>query len=504
MKKRKAGGRVIFTSAVLLMLVVAAAWTLTAKGQKKEEPVAAEVNKQEVPAKPEVQTPEPEEPKTEEPPADESEEERKARELENFVTDYTSRPLLNTTPVKCLTMQAGTTASEVRFNWLSPDGQAGQVVWYNTETQESRTIDAQCQASATMQGYYVNKAEVTDLDLGVTYTYRVGNESGGWSPEYEYQVPKTEGNNFTFLFTSDAQIGQSQNDAMQVTIDTWDKVLTRLTEYVPEALFMIHGGDQVAEFGDLEQYDGFLDHLALYKIPLVPVVGNHDVATEEGAESTGFPVGPYFYEHFNVPNRSEVYGNSKYDKDGDYWFVRKNTLFVVLNSSTQQFISEHEEEVDRFIAAHPEVTWKVLIQHYPAYSGVQHNREKINDGITVSMLRMGQNFDFDLILAGHDHVYSRSAFVNKDRSVHSEYDYASGSTVENPEGVMFVTAGTASGCMYGEPSLEEPLVVVGENQVPTAVKIDVTDTEMHITAYEVDTWTVFDEYTIRKEPQEEE
>ena len=42
-------------------------------------------------------------------------------------------------------------------------------------------------------------------------------------------------------------------------------------------------------------------------------------------------------------------------------------------------------------------------------------------------------------------------------------------------------------------------MVVGENEVPTAVKIDVSDTEMHITAYEVDSWTVFDEYTIRKE-----
>ena len=155
--------------------------------------------------------------------------------------------------------------------------------------------------------------------------------------------------------------------------------------------------------------------------------------------------------------------------------------------------------MDRFIAANPEVTWRVLIQHYPAYSGVEHNREKINEGITNSMIRMGEIFDFDLILAGHDHVYSRSAFVARSGDVYSDYDYASGSTAVNPEGVMFVTAGTASGCMYGLPALADPLVVVGENEVPTAVKIDVSDTEMHITAYEMDSWTIFDEYTIRKE-----
>ena len=41
MGKRRASGRAIFTSAVLLILVAAAAWTLKARGQKQEEPVTA-------------------------------------------------------------------------------------------------------------------------------------------------------------------------------------------------------------------------------------------------------------------------------------------------------------------------------------------------------------------------------------------------------------------------------------------------------------------------------
>ena len=123
--------------------------------------------------------------------------------------------------------------------------------------------------------------------------------------------------------TSDAEIGIDQNNEMQVTIDDWDKVVTRLTNYVPEAQFLIHAGDQVGEFGDAEEYAGFLDHLGLYKIPLVPVVGNHDVANEDMVEELGYPAGPYFYEHFNVPNRSEEYGYSDGDKNGDYYFIRE-------------------------------------------------------------------------------------------------------------------------------------------------------------------------------------
>lgn len=70
---------------------------------------------------------------------------------------------------------------------------------------------------------------------------------------------------------SDAEIGQDEKNDVQVTINDWDKVVTRLTDYVPEAQFLVHTGDQVSRFGDAEEYSGFLDHLGLYKIPLAPV-----------------------------------------------------------------------------------------------------------------------------------------------------------------------------------------------------------------------------------------
>ena len=64
MGKRRASGRAIFTSAVLLILVAAAAWTLKARGQKQEEPVTAEAEVPEPVRQPEAEKPpQPEEPK---------------------------------------------------------------------------------------------------------------------------------------------------------------------------------------------------------------------------------------------------------------------------------------------------------------------------------------------------------------------------------------------------------------------------------------------------------
>lgn len=82
----------------------------------------------------------------------------------------------------------------------------------------------------------------------------------------------------------------------------------------------------MADFGCEKHYRLFLDHLPLYRIALAPVVGNHDVANSYTTEEYGRPGNTYFYDHFNVPNRSEM-GQSESDKDGNYYFIRNDVLF---------------------------------------------------------------------------------------------------------------------------------------------------------------------------------
>ena len=517
MKKRNKGGRALFTSAVLLLLVIAAAWALKARSeanaaaeaaaqQAAEEAAQAEQEAQEA-AEAQQAAEEAAEAQAEQEAAEQAAEEQAAsdetaraeQERASFTTDYESAPLLNTTPIKYLSLNVGATEDEIRLNWMSPSASAGQVSWYTVQNGEFQTVTAECAASATMPGYYVNKATVTGLQPGMTYAYKVGNDAGGWSPEYRYTVPDVNTDEgFTFLVTSDAEIGIDQNNEMQVTIDDWDKVVTRLTNYVPEAQFLIHAGDQVGEFGDPEEYAGFLDHLGLYKIPLVPVVGNHDVANEDMVEELGYPAGPYFYEHFNVPNRSEEYGYSDGDKNGDYYFIRGDVLFIVLNSCTSQMTDIHEQYVPQVIAEHPDTKWRIIIQHYPAYSSIGKYQEEMDPWIRNSLAYICEDNDIDLVISGHDAAYSRSAFTNRKCEPNEGYDYSSGATAVNPEGTMHVTCSTASGSIYREVAPNSNLVVEGQPHVPMALRFDVTDTELHLRAYLVDSWTVYDEYTIQK------
>ena len=187
MKKRNKGGRALFTSAVLLLLVIAAAWALKARSeanaaaeaaaqQAAEEAAQAEQEAQEA-AEAQQAAEEAAEAQAEQEAAEQAAEEQAAsdetaraeQEKASFTTDYESAPLLNTTPIKYLSLNVGATEDEIRLNWMSPSASAGQVSWYTVQNGELQTVTAECAASATMPGYYVNKATVTGLQPGMTY-----------------------------------------------------------------------------------------------------------------------------------------------------------------------------------------------------------------------------------------------------------------------------------------------------------------------------------------------
>ena len=170
----------------------------------------------------------------------------------------------------------------------------------------------------------------------------------------------------------------------------------------------------------------------------------------------------------------------------------------MLNSCTSQMTDIHEQYVPQVIAEHPDTKWRIIIQHYPAYSSIGKYQEEMDPWIRNSLAYICEDNDIDLVISGHDAAYSRSAFTNRKCEPYEGYDYSSGATAVNPEGTMHVTCSTASGSIYREVAPNSNLVVEGQPHVPMALRFDVTDTELHLRAYLVDSWTVYDEYTIQK------
>lgn len=499
MRRRRTRARFTITAVTLLVLVTMFAWTLKHRERNVDEPPVAQETEIPQTSQSDTEPKEDLEAETVQVEADipETEEEKepdvedKDPEIDmraSFVTDYTSAPLLNTTQIKYLTIQQGGQPGEVRLNWFSPSSSKGQVVLYNVNTGESQTYDASVGASATEAGLFYHKAAITGLQENTTYAYKVGDKNG-WSPEYKFSTQSFSGD-FTFLVTSDAQIGQSEMEVMQETVDRWDKVVTRLKKLVPESAFLVHLGDQVAGYNDTEQYRGFFEHLALYQTPMVPIVGNHDI------DSWNSGGGPWFYERYNVPNRSKI-GCNWADTDGDYWFRYGNVLFMVLNSNTVYGPEAHAEFVDQVCAENPDATWKIIMVHHSAYSSVEKYQFEA-ENCREHYAYLAETYDIDLFFSGHDHAYTRTALMNGWCEPLGDYDYSSGTVLADPQGALYVNCSTASGCLY-QPLYENYAAVVqAQPEAPTAIRVDVTDHTLKLTAYLVDSWEVFDEITLQK------
>lgn len=497
MRRKRTNIRFAFTASILVVLAVIFAVTLKYKKREANfdvmEPSVEQDRDVAQTTEPEPNQKAPEavqgQPEPEETARAVSEEEIEAQRA-SFVSDYESAPLLSTTPIKYLTMEVGGAPGEVAFNWFSPSGAGGKAVLCDTATGETQTIAAQTAASVTEPGFYYNKARVSGLKEYTDYTYKVGNDAG-WSPEYSFSTKNFSGD-FTFLVVSDAQIGQAQTEGQEETADRWDKVVTRLTRYVPNAVFMAHLGDQVAGYNDPGNYMGFFSHLGLYKIPLAPVVGNHDV---DNWESGG---GPWFYERYYVPNRS-TYGCNWADTDGDYWFRYGNALFMVLNTDTVYGNTSHDDFVKEACDANPDAKWRIIMEHYPGYSSVE-KYAGVSESVRGPFAYIAEHWDIDLFLNGHDHAYTRTAIMNGSCETLQEYDYETGAVAKNPAGALYVTCGTASGCIYQPVTTDNYAAVMqGQPEVPTAIQVDVGENTLKITTYLVDSWQVYDEYTLEKD-----
>ena len=100
---------------------------------------------------------------------------------------------------------------------------------------------------------------------------------------------------------------------------------------------------------------------------------------------------------------------------------------------------------------------------------------------------MFDKYDIDLVLSGHDHIYTRSALMRGNEKVKSG-------------GTLYIEANTASGCNYdGQPDktpwYAEKCIQL---RTPTYVLLNFSKGRISIKALRSDTNEIFDSYELTK------
>ena len=454
------------------------------------------------------------------------------KEWESVATDYTQ-----------VSLTPGADETELNFAWYSKDeGKATPVVHFGTDKNNLKAFigtSAAVDTSLTDGAKYVyNHVTVTGLKENTTYYYTV--EKNGVETDVEtYQTRSFS--TVKMLYVGDPQIGASKgqpqggeelsgdsgaaNTAARNDAFGWNRTLEIAAEQNPDLSFIISAGDQVNKTGKAkeEEYAGYLSPDLLASLPVATTIGNHDSLNAD-----------YGY-HFNNPNATN-YGTTQ--AGGDYYYSYGEGLFIVLNTNNYN-VAEHKQAIAEAVASDPDATWRVVTIHQDIYgTGLDHSD---TDGMILrtQLTPIFDQYDIDVVLQGHDHTYSRSKLLYGDGQTHGTYEFqlnadgsdydwdnayntqtnskiplypeegdtagqttlnnfqadnqcytietTNGNTVTNPNGILYMTANSASGSKFYEliSAQQDYIAQRSQNWLPSYSVITMTPTSFSIDTYQI-------------------
>ncbi|MFZ5351426.1 MAG: phosphodiester glycosidase family protein [Bacillota bacterium] len=365
----------------------------------------------------------------------------------------------------------GADGMEIGINWLNNiDAENG--ILQLAKSNRSKVFDSQStRVSASTQlleTLYNNElttvkafsAKLTGLEPGTRYMYRVGGENSKWSRVYEFTTASKElDDGFSFLYITDPQ-GASRSDYDKLTA-----TLKKIGDIGIDTSFTAITGDLVDTGSNGDQWKYFFESmgdLAAEK-PIVPVIGNHEL-------SKGDSMGLNFINNFTLPENGP-------DglKETCYSFDYGNTHFAVLNS--QISLDDQVEWLEKDMQTSTK-KWKIVMLHRGPYPSFYDGR-----GIKSKFTAVFDKLDVDLVLSGHDHVYSRAIMEN-------------GKKTSLGKGTVYVNGGS-SGVKYYDGQKKDYHAVVYDEDKQVFSFVDIGAEELKFTAYNIDGKTV-DSFTIKK------
>ncbi|MDU5977552.1 MAG: cell wall-binding repeat-containing protein, partial [Finegoldia magna] len=335
-----------------------------------------------------------------------------------------------------------------------------------------------------------SQVNIKNLKPNTKYMYRVYNGNGKKSQVFEFTT-QAKGD-FTFVLAGDPQIGAGKFYADR---DKWEKALGTIKKQVPQMSFLYSLGDQVNEYtskSELE-YSGYIERENAKGITFATLIGNHDSQANS------------YSQHFALPN---LQAEGATEAGSNYYFVYNNTLFIQLNSNNMN-TAEHKATIEKAIemTKNQNIKWKVVGFHHAIYSAATHANDDDIIKRRAEYPALMKQYGIDLIVSGHDHVYTRSRMMNGGVAIESERNFTDKSKEEgkvpskyvNPKGQLYLTANSASGSKhYDLVEFKDYMAVRDQHYKPNFTEVKVTDKSIVATTYETDSLKVVDQVEVEK------
>lgn len=375
--------------------------------------------------------------------------------IQNWETD-------NKLPIKmCIT--PGEDESVINFSWYSKENDKSSKLKFYYDNKETYIKVDRVNIG---NGFISNKAKVNNLEPNKKYYYSY-TINGIWSKKFN--INTSDKTKYSFIFMGDPQIGasykskklSSYEDAIKIDAYNWDKSIKTALNKIDKCSFIICGGDETntinnysnkqKEYINLKEYVGFLYPENLRHTSVVNVIGNHDRDNID------------FYYHFNNPNMDKL-GQTK--AGGDYYFKYNNTLFLVLNTNNLN-IDEHKEFIKKAVDEYDDVTWRVAVFHHDIFGGGCHAMDEDVKYLRSNLPNILKDNNINLVLNGHDHIYSRSKLI---------------------DGILYITGGSSTGSKFykHKEKIDEYVRFRFDKEIPTYSIVNVLQDKIYINTYRID------------------
>ena len=385
----------------------------------------------------------------------------------------------------------GKDGTERNFTWYANTKEKGKFEFAKLNAEkdfkDAKVLDATVIEKTNLSGYSSNQVTLDGLEPDTEYMYRFSNGDA----VSEVKTFKTGGTgDFSFFAAGDPQIG---SHGYLNGKDGWDKTLKLLPELDSSASFLLSLGDQVDTGKDEEQYDAYINREGFNGLTLAPIIGNHD---ERGNAHE---------EHFKVSN---VQDEGKSNAGSNYYYVYNNTLFICLNSNNKDY-AEHKVTIEKAIAENPNVKWRVVTFHHPPYTVASHALDDYITDMRSTLVPILKENKIDLVLNGHDHVYTRTHVMDGTKPIIEWENGEEGkapSEYVNPKGIIYVTTNSASGSKFYDIMQDKKFeysAVKNQEKIPNISNVKVTDNSIEVTTYRTSDKSVVDSFKIVKEDKKE-
>ncbi|MFD1134823.1 MULTISPECIES: purple acid phosphatase family protein [Paenibacillus] len=316
------------------------------------------------------------------------------------------------------------------------------------------------------QDIAVHRVVTADLKPSTMYSYRVRDSSeGDWSEPHTFTTAAEEISEVSFIYVTDSQADKVNEFRL------WENTMKQAFARFANPDFVVHAGDLVETAAKKSAWSHFFNASMFWigKTPIVPVVGNNDIKDIGAAR---------YASYFHLPeNGAEALKGTQTNYSFDYGCLH----IAVLN--TEKCIKQQTKWLEADLAG-THCEWKIMVMHRPIYGGTITKK-------LVDWSRIIDKYKVDLVLQGHNHVYSRSHPVKNGRVTGDGSD-----TVRDHEGAIYVVV-NASGPKFNklkEDQFYHKLHFQNKKQIYAGISI--SGKTLTYQAYDVD-GQLLDQFTIQ-------